>query len=344
MMVLMNREATEEMIQAVIERLRSSGRDVKRHESRLRTCLEAAVQGDELNEKEFLSMDGVVDVIKQSSPFKLVACKAGQEKTIVDVDGVRIGGEEVIIMAGPCSVESKEQIDHLAKMVAANGAKLLRGGAFKPRTSPYSFQGLGEKGLRILRDAADAHGLKVISELMSIGQIEMLQEYAHIIQIGTRNMANYDLLKSLAKIKTPVLLKRGMGATISEWLLAAEYLLAGGNPNVILCERGIRTFDSAKDMILDLSAIPIVGRMSHLPIIADPSHGTGFRQYVTPMSRAAIAAGADGLLVEVHHQPEKALSDGPQALLLDQFTNMMSQCRKIAEAIGRFIAEPNEKE
>ena len=338
MMIIMSRMATEKMILSVIERLKSRGREVQRHDTQNRTCLEVTPRGGDLNEKEFLLMDGVADVMKLSSPLKLAGREYQNEKSVVDVDGVKIGGDEIVIMAGPCSVENEGQIEVLARVVAKAGAKLLRGGAFKPRTSPYSFQGLGEEGLVILRKAADASGLKVVSEVMSIGQIELLQKYAHVIQVGTRNMANYDLLKSLGKIGTPILLKRGMGATIEEWLMAAEYILAGGNPNVILCERGIRTFDSAKDMMLDLSAIPIVNKLSHLPVVADPSHGTGFRDYVSPMARAAVAAGADGLLVEVHHEPESAMSDGPQALIPEQFEKLMDECRKIAEAIGRKIA------
>ncbi len=340
MMILMSRRATEEMIQAVIERLRSRGGEFYRYDSSRRTCLEVDLKGAGLDEKEMLLMDGVADIIKLSSPLKLAGRECGRENTVVDVDGVKVGGNEVIVIAGPCAVESSEQIDTIAATVAASGARLIRGGAYKPRTSPYSFQGLGEEGLRMLRVAADAHGLKVVSEVMSIAQIEILDKYAHVIQVGTRNMANYDLLKALGKTDSPILLKRGMGSTIHEWLMAAEYLLSGGNNNVILCERGVRTFDAVKDMILDLSAIPIVKRLSHLPIIADPSHGTGFSNYVSPMARAAVAAGADGLLIEVHPEPENAKSDGPQALLPEQFAELMTECRKIAEAIGRNIADP----
>ncbi|MDP7339823.1 MAG: 3-deoxy-7-phosphoheptulonate synthase, partial [Vicinamibacterales bacterium] len=249
----------------------------------------------------------------------------------------RVGGDEVIVMAGPCSVETDAQISASAAAVRKAGAKVLRGGAFKPRSSPYSFQGLGEEGLRMMRAAADAEGLKVASEVMDVSQIELVARYADILQVGARNMQNYTLLRELGKIRTPVLLKRGISATIEEWLLSAEYVLSGGNTDVILCERGIRTFESYTRNTMDISAIPVVKKLSHLPIVADPSHGTGLRDKVTPMARAAVAAGADGLIIEVHPDPDKALSDGAQSIFPSQFDRLMAELRIIAPAIGRSI-------
>jgi 3-deoxy-7-phosphoheptulonate synthase len=240
-------------------------------------------------------------------------------------------------MAGPCSVETDAQISASAAAVRKAGAKVLRGGAFKPRSSPYSFQGLGEEGLRMMRAAADAEGLKVASEVMDVSQIELVARYADILQVGARNMQNYTLLRELGKIRTPVLLKRGISATIEEWLLSAEYVLSGGNTDVILCERGIRTFESYTRNTMDISAIPVVKKLSHLPIVADPSHGTGLRDKVTPMARAAVAAGADGLIIEVHPDPDKALSDGAQSIFPSQFDRLMAELRIIAPAIGRSI-------
>jgi 3-deoxy-7-phosphoheptulonate synthase len=283
-------------------------------------------------------LTGVGEVHRISSPYKLVARSFRPEGTIVKfANGVRIGGEEVIIMAGPCSVESREQIFAVAESVARSGAKFLRGGAFKPRTSPYSFQGLGEDALKLLRQAGDKFGLLVISEVMEISQIALMLPYVDVLQVGARNMQNFNLLRELGKARKPVLLKRGIAATIEELLLSAEYLMAGGNYEVIVCERGIRTFETYTRNTLDISAIPIVKKLSHLPIVADPSHGTGRRDKVTPMARAAVAAGADGLLVEVHNCPDKALSDGAQSLYPEQFTELMGQLRMIAPAVGRKV-------
>jgi 3-deoxy-7-phosphoheptulonate synthase len=248
-----------------------------------------------------------------------------------------VGGSEVIVMAGPCSVESREQVTSVARSVQAAGARVLRGGAFKPRTSPYAFQGHGEEALRWMRGAADELGLAVVSEVMDTRAIEMMLRYVDCLQVGARNMQNFDLLKELGRVRRPVLLKRGMSATIEEWLLSAEYILAGGNPEVILCERGIRTFESATRNTLDISAIPVVKKRSHLPILVDPSHGTGRRDKVTPMARAAVAAGADGLLIEVHDDPDKALSDGAQSLYPDQFEQLMAELRVIAPVLGRSV-------
>jgi 3-deoxy-7-phosphoheptulonate synthase len=256
---------------------------------------------------------------------------------VVDVAGVKVGGSEVVVIAGPCSVESHEQVASVARSVQASGARALRGGAFKPRTSPYAFQGHGEEALRWMRDAADELGLAVVSEVMDTRAIEMMLRYVDCLQVGARNMQNFDLLKELGRVRRPVLLKRGMSATIEEWLLSAEYILAGGNQDVILCERGIRTFENATRNTLDISAIPVVKNRSHLPILVDPSHGTGRRDKVTPMARAAVAAGADGLLIEVHDDPDKALSDGAQSLYPEQFDTLMSELRVIAPVLGRSL-------
>jgi 3-deoxy-7-phosphoheptulonate synthase len=251
---------------------------------------------------------------------------------------VPIGGKNVPLLAGPCSVESEEQMEAIASALAAEGVKLLRGGAFKPRTSPYSFQGLGEAGLKIMRQVADRHGMKVVSEVMDHTEIPMMLKYVDMFQVGARNMQNYILLKELGKTTTPILLKRGPSATLEELLLSAEYILSGGNRDVVLCERGIRTFENYTRNTLDVSAIPVIQKLSHLPIIADPSHGTGLRDKVSPMARASVAAGADGLMIEVHHQPEKALSDGAQALTLPMFQKLMKELRLIAVAVDREVS------
>jgi 3-deoxy-7-phosphoheptulonate synthase len=279
----------------------------------------------------------VSEVLRVTEPYKLASRAFKPEGTVVTIDDVRIGGDEVIVMAGPCSAETEKQVRDAAAAVRRAGAKIFRGGAFKPRSSPYSFQGLGEEGLRLLRGAADRHNLKLVSEVMDISQLELIQRYADILQVGARNMQNFTLLRELGHARTPVLLKRGISATIEEWLLSAEYILAGGNTNVMLCERGIRTFESYTRNTLDISAIPVVRKLSHLPILVDPSHGTGLRDKVAPMARAAVAAGADGLLIEVHHDPDHALSDGAQSLFPAQFDRLMAELRIIAPAIGRSI-------
>jgi len=283
-------------------------------------------------------LDGVEEVVRISAPYKLASRQFRPEGSVVQLGkGVAVGGAQVVMMAGPCSVENAEQIERVAERVASAGASVLRGGAFKPRTSPYSFQGLGEEGLRLMREAADRHGLLVVSEVMDVTQIPLVAEYADILQVGARNMQNFNLLRELGDRHKPVLLKRGISATIEELLLSAEYILAGGNYDVILCERGIRTFEGYTRNTMDISAIPVVKKLSHLPMIADPSHGTGRRDKVLPMARAAVAAGADGLIVEVHDDPDKALSDGAQSLFPDQFTELMEQLRIIAPAVGRTI-------
>jgi 3-deoxy-7-phosphoheptulonate synthase len=282
-------------------------------------------------------LPGVREVVRISEPYKLAGRTFRAEDTVVDVGGVKVGAAEVIAMAGPCSVESAEQVATVAKSVAASGARVLRGGAFKPRTSPYSFQGRGEEALRWMRAAADENGMAVISEVMDARQIEMMMRYVDCLQVGARNMQNFDLLKELGKVRRPVLLKRGLSATYEEWLLSAEYVLAGGNSQVILCERGIRTFENYTRNTLDLAAIPVIKKRSHLPIVVDPSHATGRREKVIPMARAAVAAGADGLIIEVHNNPEKALSDGPQSLYPDQFDRLMGELRIIAPVLGRTL-------
>ncbi|MDE3059116.1 MAG: 3-deoxy-7-phosphoheptulonate synthase, partial [Bacteroidota bacterium] len=283
-------------------------------------------------------LPGVAHVYRITEPYKLASRSFKPESTIVDVKGVKIGGKDIVVMAGPCSVENEKQIFTIAKSVSESGAKFLRGGAFKPRTSPYAFQGMGEDGLKLIRRAADEFGLLVITEVMDRGQIELVEPYTDIVQIGARNMQNYTFLKELGKSSKPVMLKRGLSATFEEWLMSAEYILSGGNRQVMLCERGIRTFETATRNTMDISSIPVIHAKSHLPIIADPSHGIGIRDKVIPMSRAAVAAGADGIIVEVHHDPDHALSDGAQSLFPNQFAELMKQIRLIAEAIGRKIA------
>jgi 3-deoxy-7-phosphoheptulonate synthase len=282
-------------------------------------------------------MDGVQEVHRITEPYKLASRSFKPQNSVITIGDLRIGGDEVIVMAGPCSAETEEQVESAAAAVKSAGAKVLRGGAFKPRSSPYSFQGLGEAGLRMLRAAADRHNMKLVSEVMDISQLELIEKYAHILQVGARNMQNFTLLRELGHSKVPVLLKRGISATIEEWLLSAEYILAGGNMNVMLCERGIRTFESYTRNTLDISAIPVVQQLSHLPVLADPSHGTGRRDKVTPMARAAVAAGCDGLIIEVHCDPDHAKSDGAQSLFPAQFDRLMAELRIIAPAIGRSI-------
>jgi 3-deoxy-7-phosphoheptulonate synthase len=337
MVVVMRERATDEQVQNVIAKLTEMGFDVHRSTGALRTVL-GAVGGSRQFDTALLEvLDGVQEVHRITEPYKLASRSFRSENTVITVDDVRIGGDEVIVMAGPCSAESEEQVEASASAVKRAGAKVLRGGAFKPRSSPYSFQGMGEEGLRILRAAADRHNLKLITEVMDLSQIDLIGRYAHIFQVGARNMQNFTLLRELGKSKLPVMVKRGISATIEEWLLSAEYVLAGGNPNVMLCERGIRTFETTTRNTFDISAIPVVQQLSHLPVIGDPSHGTGRRDKVAPMARAAVAAGADGLIIEVHNDPDHALSDGAQSLLPSQFDRLMAELRIIAPAIGRSI-------
>jgi 3-deoxy-7-phosphoheptulonate synthase len=338
MVIVMGAGATEEQIQKVIEVLVGVGYDVHRSTGVSQTVLGAVGLPRTTVQKDALELlPGVAQVLRISEPYKLVGRTFKPVPTVVDVRGVKVGDSEVIALAGPCSVESEAQVGAVAQAVAASGARILRGGAFKPRTSPYSFQGHGESALKWMRTAADENGLAVVSEIMDPRTLEMMLRYVDCLQVGARNMQNFDLLKELGRVRRPVLLKRGLAATIEEWLLSAEYVLSGGNPEVILCERGIRTFENATRNTLDISAIPVVKAKSHLPIVVDPSHGTGRRDQVIPMARAAVAAGADGLLIEVHNDPEKALSDGAQSLYPQQFDRLMSELRVIAPVLGRSL-------
>jgi len=314
------------------------GFDIHRSTGARQTVLGAVGAKIDFDTRDIELLGGVAEVLRISAPYKLASRHFRPEGSVISLGkGVAVGGREVVVMAGPCSVESAEQIETVAARVASVGAKVLRGGAFKPRSSPYSFQGLGQKGLELMRRAADMHGMLVASEVMDHTQIAMMLEYVDVLQVGARNMQNYNLLKELGKVAKPVLLKRGIAATIEELLLSAEYIMSGGNYNVILCERGIRTFESYTRNTMDISAIPVVHKLSHLPIVVDPSHGTGLRDKVSPMARAGLAAGADGLLIEVHHDPEHALSDGAQSLYPDQFEQLMTELRMIAPAVGRTI-------
>ena len=336
MVIVMEQGATEDQVQKVIEVLVAVGYDVHRSTGISHTVLGAVgVPREPVDPGSLELIPGVREVIKISEPYKLVGRKFKSADTMVDLAGAVVGSGELIVMAGPCSVETREQVGTVARAVLAAGARVLRGGAFKPRTSPYSFQGHGEEALRWMREVADELGLAIVSEVMDLRTIEMMLRYVDCLQVGARNMQNFDLLKDLGRVRKPVLLKRGLAATIEEWLLSAEYILAGGNTQVILCERGIRTFENATRNTLDISAIPVVKKLSHLPIVVDPSHGTGRRDKVAPMARAAVAAGADGLIIEVHNDPEKALSDGAQSLYPDQFDRLMADLRVIAPVVGR---------
>ncbi len=328
MIVNMSSAATPEEINHVAERIRECGYQAHIIQGAERTVIGAVGSNGRRAEIEALcAAPGVADVIQITHPFKLVSRQLKPHGTIVNVRGVRIGAGYLTVMAGPCSVESREQLLETARAVKAAGANMLRGGAYKPRTSPYDFQGLGVEALRLLREASDETGLPVVTEVMSEADVEIVAEYADMLQVGARNMQNFSLLRKLATIARPILLKRGPSATIKEWLLAAEYLLAGGNANVVLCERGIKTFETSTRNTLDLAAVALAKELTHLPVLADPSHGTGLRSLVPPMSLAAAAAGADGLIIEVHPCPERALSDGPQSLDLRGFADLMKTLR-----------------
>lgn len=337
MVIVMKNNATAEQIEAVEQKIRSLNLSVHRVDGALRTILGAIGDASVVDTQEFENMDGVFNVVRIMEPYKLCSRTFHPENSIIKFNGLELGGDRIVVMAGPCSIESKEQIYTIAEQVAKAGATILRGGAFKPRTSPYAYQGMGIEGLKLMRQAADAFDLQIVSEILEPSQIDPMYEYVDIYQVGARNMQNFALLKALSTVDKPVLLKRGMAATIEEFLMAAEYIMSGGNYQVILCERGIRTFEKYTRNTLDISAIPIVKKLSHLPIIADPSHGTGKREFVAPMARAAVASGADGLIIEVHHQPDKAMSDGPQSLFPDQFQRLMEELKVIAWAIGRTV-------
>jgi 3-deoxy-7-phosphoheptulonate synthase len=335
----MQEGASEDQIQKVIEHLVALGFEVHRSTGERHTVLGAVGARTDFDTRDIEVLDGVHEVHRISAPYKLVGRHFRPQGTRVRLrDGLEVGGDQVVVMAGPCSVESREQLFTTAEQVASAGARVLRGGAFKPRSSPYSFQGMGEEGLKLMREAGDKFNLLVISEVMEISQIPIMLPYIDIFQVGARNMQNFNLLREIGKVRKPVMLKRGIAATIEELLLSAEYIMSGGNYDIILCERGIRTFETYTRNTMDISAIPIVHKLSHLPICGDPSHGTGRRDKVAPMARAAVAAGADAIIVEVHCNPDKALSDGAQTLFPKQFEQLMDQLRIIAPAVGRTIA------
>ena len=339
LVVIPEPSATPAEVEAVVEALRAFGFDVHRTGGEA-TVLGATGVHPDFDLRHIKVLPDVQDVVRITSPYKFASRTWHPADTVVDVDGLAVGGPELVTMAGPCSVEGVDQIETSAAAVAASGAQILRGGAFKPRSSPYSFQGMGEEGLQIMRAAADRNGLKVVTEVMTESQVETVGRYAHVFQIGARNMQNFPLLQEVGRAGLPVLLKRGMSATVEEWLMSAEYILAEGNPDVILCERGIRTFETATRNTLDLSAVPVVKQLSHLPIIVDPSHGVGIRDKVAPLARAAVACGADGLMIETHPNPLEALSDGPQSLYLDEFAALMDAVRRVGAAVGRPVPGP----
>jgi 3-deoxy-7-phosphoheptulonate synthase len=337
MLVVMKPHATQPEIDAVVEKIRGMGLSAHTIPGAQRVAIGVTGNKGGLDPGQFETMPGVADAIRVSQPFKLVSREVKEDDTVIDVGGVPLGGNAIAIMAGPCSVESKEQILEAAHAVKGSGARFLRGGAFKPRTSPYEFQGLAEEGLRLLALAREETGLRVVTEVMDVETLPMVADYADVLQIGARNMQNFSLLKQLGEIRRPVLLKRGPSATLKEWLMAAEYIVSRGNYQVALCERGIRTFETMTRNTLDLNAVPVLKALTHLPVIVDPSHGIGLRPHVAAMARAGIAAGADGIIVEVHPRPEKALSDGQQSLTPREFDELMRQVRVIAGAVGRAV-------
>ena len=336
MIIVMRHGASEENIQKVIDLIKLKGREAHISKGESHTII-GAVGEKVIDPREFELIDGVKEVIKISSSYKLASRIFKEDDTIIEVNNEKFGGEYSGMIAGPCTIENEEQIFECARIMSESGVKIIRGGAFKPRTSPYSFQGLGEEGLKLIRKAADKYNLAVTSEVMEISQIPLFLKYVDILQVGASNMQNFNLLRELSKIKKPVILKRGLSATINEWLMAAEYILSGGNREVILCERGIRTFEVATRNTLDLCAIPVVKKLSHLPIIVDPSHGTGLRDKVVPMSLASLAAGCDGLIIEVHNKPECALCDGAQSLYPEQFRELYKKLKQLAPVVGKKI-------
>lgn len=335
MIVIMSQKADEDKIRVVLDRLQKAGFQTHVSQGVERTIIGAIGDKTRMGNLAMEAMPGVEQVVPILQPYKLASRAFKEENTIVRVGELEIGGDQIQVMAGPCAVESKEQLLEAAELVQAAGATLLRGGAFKPRTSPYAFQGLEEQGLKYLAEAREKTGLKIVTEVMDASTLPMVAEYADVLQIGTRNMQNFFLLREIAKVDKPVLLKRGASATVEEWLMAAEYIMAGGNYNVILCERGIRTYENYTRNTLDLSAVPVVKHLSHLPVIVDPSHAIGKWRFVAPMAKAAVASGADGLLIEVHPNPAEALCDGPQSLTPVNFQGLMQDIRLVAEAVGR---------
>ena len=334
MLIVMQPRTSEDNIQKVIAFIKEKGFDAHVSNGEDHTVI-GAVGKKIMDKRDIELLAGVKEVIRISSPYKLVSRVFKPEDTIIDVKGVKIGGGNIGMIAGPCTVETYDQMDATAEKLSKAGVKVLRGGAFKPRTSPYAFQGLGEEGLKIMKEVADKYGMLVTSEVMEVNQIPMFLEYVDILQVGARNMQNFNLLKSLGEIRKPVLLKRGLSATIEEWLMSAEYIMAGGNREVILCERGIRTFEHITRNTLDISAIPVVQKISHLPVVVDPSHATGLRDKVAPMSMASIAAGADGLIIEVHNSPETAICDGAQSLYPEQFADLFNELKALANLLKR---------
>jgi 3-deoxy-7-phosphoheptulonate synthase len=339
MLVVMQAHATEEQVRAVCQKIESLGYRAHAMPGATRTAIGITGNQGEVEQGTLGEMPGVQEVIRVSKPYKLVSRDVKEENTVITFPGTNatLGGKNLAVIAGPCAIESREQAFAVAERVCRAGAQFFRGGAYKPRTSPYTFQGLGEKGLQIMAEVRDRFGMKIITEAIDNESLELVEEYADVIQIGARNMQNFSLLKRAGRAKKPVMLKRGMSATLEEFLMAAEYVMSEGNYNVALCERGVRTFADHTRNTLDLSIVPAVQRLSHLPIVVDPSHGTGKRNKVTPLSRAAVAVGADGLIVEVHNEPDKALSDGMQSLYPEQFDDLMTQVRQIAAVVGREI-------
>lgn len=335
MIIVMKPRATEKSIERIVKKIEKAGMRAHVSKGTERTIIGAI--GDErvLQKQQLRSTEGVEKVMSVLKPYRLASREFHPENTIIDVGGVKIGGKKLVVMAGPCSVENRKQIITTAKIVKKTGVEILRGGAFKPRTSPYDFQGLGEDGLKLLAEARKLTGLKIVTEVMETGDVALVARYADIFQIGARNMQNFKLLKAVGKIDKPILLKRGMSATLKEFLMSAEYIMSEGNHKVILCERGIRTFVEYTRNTLDLSIVPAIKKLSHLPVIVDPSHGTGEYEFVMPMSKAAIACGADGLMIEVHPNPEEAASDGYQSLMPKRFENLMREIKPIAKAVKR---------
>lgn len=338
MILVIKNDITQQQYNHILEKIKELGFIPHISKGVKKTIIGLIGEQAEKYKEIFEAMDGVEHISEIEKPFKLASREFKEENSVIKInDKVEIGGKKIVVIAGPCAVESKEQIFKISQELKKSGADLIRGGAYKPRTSPYTFQGMGEEGLKLLKEVKDTLGIGVVTEVMSIDQIEKVADCADILQIGARNVQNFDLLKEVAKIRKPILLKRGMATTIKEWLMSAEYIMSEGNYNVILCERGIRTFEDSTRFTLDLNAIPVVKSLSHLPIIVDPSHGIGIRNFVPTMAKAAIVAGADGIIVEVHHKPEEALSDGPQSILPQQFDQLMKDLRKLVEVIGRNI-------
>jgi 3-deoxy-7-phosphoheptulonate synthase len=336
MIVILSNAAGEEKLQDVVRAIEKRGLQVHVSKGTDRTVVGIIGKAEPMLAEQLRQLSGVESVVKISKSYKLASREFHPEDTVIEMKGVKIGGDELVIMGGPCAVENREQIMEIAKHVKAAGAQVLRGGAFKPRTGPYSFQGVGVEGLEWMKDAGDKYGLLTITEVMTPEYVDVCAEYADIMQVGTRNMQNFDLLRKLGTCGKPVLLKRGFSSTYDEWLNAAEYILAGGNPNVMLCERGIRTFETYTRNTLDLSAIPVMKSLSHLPVISDPSHGTGRRELVAPMSKASLAAGADGLIIEMHTDPDNSMTgDGVQSLFPDQFEQLLRELQQLAPLVGK---------